>query len=112
MSEPVPEAIAAAVASRGVSRLYELVRARFSGDAAATAALTAAEPADVGSPQVRTLSVLLTQAERADPEFGRELRREFERATSGTTWTVRNRVSGVATNSVQAGHVEGGINFH
>ncbi|XVV05063.1 hypothetical protein ACQPW3_06575 [Actinosynnema sp. CA-248983] len=101
--------IAASLASRAFAGLYALVRAKFADDPEATAALTAAEGAAPGSPQVAALTEVLRRAEAEDPSFGVRLRREHERVT---LYKVNNTVSGGAHHQVvQAGEISGDITF-
>lgn len=109
MPEPVLVSIAAALASRTVAGLYELVRAKFADDPAATAALTAAEGAPEDSPQVKALSEVLERTVEADPAFGAELR---EHHVVTQTGRVTNQFSGTAHGMVvQAHDIQGGITF-
>lgn len=80
MPEPVLISIAAALASRAVMGLYQLVKERFAEDPAAAAALEAAEGAAEDSSAVRELGMRLAGAEADDPEFAQRLRTEWERA--------------------------------
>ncbi|MBB5957573.1 hypothetical protein FHS29_004168 [Saccharothrix tamanrassetensis] len=112
MPEPVLVSIAASLATRAVAGLYELVRARFAGDPAAIAALTAAEGAPPDSPQVHALGEVLGRAAATDPRFGEELRRAHEQAGVAQTGRVTNQISGtVHGNVLQAGDIQGGVSF-
>ncbi|WP_309114095.1 hypothetical protein [Saccharothrix sp.] len=109
MTEPVLVTIAASLATRAFAGLYALVRAKFADDPEATAALTAAEGAAPGSPQVAALAEALRRAEAEDPPFGDRLRREHERVT---LYKVDNKVTGGANHQVvQAGEITGDITF-
>ncbi|MCE6993439.1 hypothetical protein LZG04_01245 [Saccharothrix sp. S26] len=109
MPEPMLVSIAASLASRAVAGLYELVRAKFADDPAATAALTAAQGTEEGSPQVAALSEALHRAVESDPAFGSELRAHHAVTQRGR---VTNHLSGtVHGNVVQAGDIQGGITF-
>ncbi|GAB3005174.1 hypothetical protein [Saccharothrix stipae] len=109
MPEPMLVSIAASLATRAVAGLYELVRAKFADDPAATAALTAAEGAAEDSPQVRDLSEALERTVEADPGFGSELRAHHAVTQSGR---VSNQISGtVHGNVLQAGDIQGGVSF-
>lgn len=114
MSEPVLLSIAAALATQAVRGLYQLVKAKFADDPAATAALEAAEGAAEDSPEVRELGATLEQATQDDPEFAERLRGEWERFTSSgnaQTGGVVNQVSGQVDKLVQARDIHGGITF-
>ncbi|MEU4443954.1 hypothetical protein AB0K14_10960 [Actinosynnema sp. NPDC050801] len=109
MPEPMLVSIAASLATRAVAGLYELVRAKFADDPAATLALTAAEGAAEDSPQVRELSEALERTVEADPGFGAELRAHHAVTQSGR---VSNQISGtVHGNVLQAGDIQGGVSF-
>lgn len=110
MPEPMLVTIAASLASRAVAGLYELVRAKFADDPAATAALTAAEGAAEDSPQVKALSEALERTAKADPAFGAELRAHHAVTQTGR---VSNQISGtVHGNVLQAGDIQGGVSFN
>ncbi|GGP43882.1 hypothetical protein [Saccharothrix coeruleofusca] len=112
MAEPVLVSIASALATRAFARLHDLVRARLAGDPEASAALAAARGADAGSPAVAALGEVLENTERQDPAFGRELRREWERASATGTGGVVNQVTApVHGTVVQAGDIQGGVTF-
>jgi hypothetical protein len=114
--EPVLISMAAALASRTVIGLYQLVKEKFAGDHLATAALEAVEGAVGDSPEVRELSEKLASAEAADPEFARRLRTEWEHAGGNPhaeSGGVINDVSGdVQGNVLQARDIHGDITFH
>jgi len=114
MPEPVLLSIATAVVTKAVAGLYDLVKAKFSDDPVATAALEAAERAGEGSPEAERLGDVLADAERRDPEFGERLRGEWER--SGPTVTQTGHTANQFSHSpgakvVQAGQVDGGVSF-
>ncbi|WP_367131645.1 hypothetical protein [Saccharothrix sp. HUAS TT1] len=109
MPEPVLLSIAASLAARTVAGLYELVRVKFADDPVATAALTAAEGAPPGSPQVRALSETLERTIGDDPAFGAELRAHHAVTQTGR---VTNQISGTTHGPVvQAGDIQGGVHF-
>jgi hypothetical protein len=113
--EPVLVSVAAAVAGKAVVGLYHLIKAKFADDPDATAVLEAAEGAAQDSPEVRELAETLEAKQAADPEFGEQVRAEWERAAVGQhaeTGGVTNQISGhVGGNVVQARDIEGGITF-
>ncbi|MEU5690309.1 hypothetical protein [Actinosynnema sp. NPDC020468] len=112
MPEPVLVSIAAALSSRAVAGLYDLVRTRFAGDQEATAALAAVEGARPDSPQVRALGQALADAERDDPGFASALRHEYHRTRVDQHGEVNNSVSGTVHGTVvQARDIQGGISF-
>jgi hypothetical protein len=113
--EPVLVSIAAALAAKAVTSVYDLVRAKFAGRPAATEVLEAADGAEPGSPEVAALSAELGEAERDDLEFAERLRTLWhtesveQRAARGG---VNNQISGnVSGKVVQARDIEGGITF-
>lgn len=110
--EPVLVSIAAALATKAVSGLYQLVKARFAEDPVATAALTAAEGASEDSAEVAELGTALEHAQRKDPEFAERLRAEWEKTTVTQTGRVVNQISGTVHGKVlQAGDIQGGVSF-
>ena len=111
MPEPILVSIAATLAAKSVTSLYDLVKRKFAGHQDATAALEAAEHAGPDSPEVATLATRLAAAEAEDPTFGRELRDTWERV-SADRGAVVNQISGnVSGKVVQARDIEGGISF-
>ncbi|MFC6092013.1 hypothetical protein [Saccharothrix lopnurensis] len=116
MPEPVLLSIAAALATRAVAGLYELVRARFEDDPVAIAALTAAEGAPEDSAEVRVLGDVLERTAANDPGFAEALRREHAQAARegrvNQAGRVTNHISGtVHGNVLQAGDIQGGVSF-
>ncbi len=113
MPEPVLLSIATAVVTKAVTGLYELVKAKFSGDPVATAALEAAEGAAADSAAVAELGEALERAEIEDPAFGERLRGEWEKSTTVTqSGHVTNQISGTVHGKVlQAGDIQGGVSF-
>lgn len=115
MPEPILVSIAAAVAGKGASTLYDVVKEKFADRPQANAALEAAEGSAPESPEVNRLGRELALAEQEDPEFSAALR---------ATWSsigvqqradhdgVINEISGsVEGRVVQARDIEGGVNF-
>jgi hypothetical protein len=114
MPEPILVAIAAALAAKSATGLYDLVKRKFAKDPAATAALEAASMSPDDSQPVKALAERLHQAEANDEEFADTLRAEWHelqkaRATHGG---VHNQVTGNVTGKVvQAGDVHGNISL-
>ncbi|MGH3909081.1 MAG: hypothetical protein ACRDTE_33625 [Pseudonocardiaceae bacterium] len=115
MPEPVLVSIAAALAGKSASTLYEVVRRKFARSPEATTVLEEALGSAPYSPQVQALSAELDRAERADPEFASDLRAVWgqvsvqQRADSDG---VANQVSGtVSGNVIQARDIDGGVSF-
>ncbi|HEX6342653.1 hypothetical protein [Umezawaea sp.] len=118
MPEPVLLSIAAAVATRAVKGLYELVRAKFADDPDASELLDAAERAAAegdatDSPEVAELGEALERAERQDPEFGERLRGHWgHSATVEQRGRVTNQLTGdVHGKLLQAGDIQGNVHF-
>jgi hypothetical protein len=125
--EPILMSIAAALAGKAVPALFEFVKNKFAGRKAAAEALAAAEGKEAESLEVKALSEELAKAEQADPEFGTELRKQWQVSIEAgrdvnigstiTTNTVHNSgpintISGNVTGKViQAGDIHGNISF-
>ena len=117
MSEPVLLSIAVAVATKAVKGLYDLVKEKFADDPVASEVLDAAESAaaeeGAESPEVVELSEALEQAELQDPEFGKQLRGQWEQSVTVTQkGRVTNQLTGTVNGRVvQAGDIQGGVHF-
>ncbi|PPK64098.1 hypothetical protein V5P93_006338 [Actinokineospora auranticolor] len=115
MPEPVLVSIAAALAAKSVTSLYDLVKARFAKRGEAAAALTAAEGAAPDSPQVVALAGELERAAQEDPHFAQELRSLWGVESSGQQAAhggVVNQITGNVSGKVlQARDIEGGVSF-
>lgn len=115
MPDPVLVSIAAALAGKSASTLYEVVRRKFARSPEAGTVLEEAVGSAPDSEQVRVLSEELERAERADPEFAADLRAVWgqvsvQQRADGDG--VANQVSGtVSGNVVQARDIDGGVNF-
>lgn len=114
MQEPILVAVAAALAGKAVTSLYDVVKRRFAGRDGAAQVLAAAEGADPESPEVAALACELARAEHDDPGFAAELRVEWEKYAGrqvqhgGTT----NQITGSVTGKVvQARDIQGGVRF-
>lgn len=111
MPEPVLVSIAAALAAKSATSLYELVKRKFSGRKEAQAALEAAEGAASDSAEVEALATQLADTERRDPAFATELRNAWQQV-SATDGRVVNQITGnVSGKVVQARDIEGGVTF-
>jgi hypothetical protein len=115
MPEPILVAIAAALASKGATSLYDFVKRKFGGNEEAVETLEAAEGASADSAEVAVLGELLATAERDDAEFGAELRARWAElsvsqrvAGDGVANQISSEISGQA---VQARDIEGGVTF-
>lgn len=115
MAEPILVAIAAALAGKGASSLYELVRRKFGRNEEAVEALEAARGAAPESDAVVVLSERLESAEREDPEFAAKLRTLWQdlsvhQRVDGPG--VANHISGGNSGQVaQARDIQGGVSF-
>ncbi|HEX7660402.1 MAG TPA: hypothetical protein VF444_13080 [Pseudonocardiaceae bacterium] len=121
MTDPILGAVAAALATKAVTGLYDFVKNAFArrGRTAKqdTAALEAARGAAADSPQVEALATVLTRAAAEDPEFAEGLRVQWQLVAQqvsqdAETGGVTNSISGTVTgNVVQARDIDGGIHF-
>ena len=115
MPDPVLVSIAAALAAKTVTSLYDLVKRKFAGKPEQTAALAAAQGAAPGSPEVLALSAELAAAEATDPRFARELREAWGQVSIDQhvdNGGVVNQVTGTVTGKVvQARDIQGGVSF-
>ena len=113
MPEPVLVAISAALATKAVTTLYDFVRTRFATRKEAAAALAAAEGAEPDSAEVRALADELHKAESADPDFGAELRKQWQTVQQTGVDQSTFTISGTMHNSrvVQAKEIKGDISF-
>lgn len=115
MTDPVLASIAAALAGKGASSLYEVVRRKFARSPQAGTVLEEAVGSAADSEQVRVLSEELDRATREDPEFAADLRAVWgqvsvQQCADGDG--VTNQVSGtVHGNVVQARDIDGGVSF-
>ena len=111
MPEPILVSIAAALAAKSVTSLYDLVKRKFTGRTEAEAALEAAGGAVPESPEVAALATHLAAAANEDPAFGAELRHTWQQV-SATRGGVVNQITGnISGNVVQARDIKGGISF-
>ncbi|WP_370963189.1 hypothetical protein [Amycolatopsis sp. cg9] len=114
MPEPILISIAAALAAKGATGLYDVVKRKFAKNPAALAELEAASVAPTDTQPIRALAERLETAEAQDREFAEELRTEWRKLPeSGATYGgVHNTVTGNVTGKViQAGDVHGNINL-
>jgi hypothetical protein len=115
MPEPVLVSIAAALAAKAVTSIYDMVKKRFADRAEARAALEAANNAPNDDQAVHALAEQLAVEEAADPEFGASLRAEWAKVNveqhadrGGVTNQITGNVSGKV---VQARDIDGGVSF-
>jgi hypothetical protein len=114
MPEPILVAIAATLAAKSATSLYDLVKRKFAKDLAATAALDAASAAPGDPEPVKALAERLHQAEADDEQFADALRTEWQKLPEARTTHggVHNQVTGNVTGKVvQAGDVHGNISL-
>lgn len=107
MSDPILVAIAAAIAGKTASTLYELVKRRFSGDKAAADTLEAAQGSEPDSAEVHALAGKLSEAEDSDNAFATSLRTTWKStqenvsgSQSGTSGGVANQMLGGSANTL------------
>lgn len=102
--------IAAALAAKSATSLYELVKRKFAGRKEAAEALAAASGAAPDSPEVAAVAEHLEAVAAADPEFDAEVRETY--AAGADRGGVVNQITGnVSGKVVQARDIEGGISF-
>ncbi|MEC3979821.1 hypothetical protein [Amycolatopsis sp. H20-H5] len=112
MPEPILVAIAAALAAKSATGIYDLVKRKFAKDQAATAALEAATTSPDHTQPIQVLAERLHQAKPHDEQFADALRAEWRKLPESRTTHggVHNRISGsVSGKVVQAGEVHGNI---
>lgn len=111
MPEPILVSIAAALAAKSATSLYELVRRKFAGRKEAVAALEAADGAAPDSPEVAAVADHLATASAEDPAFGIELRNTWQQVSASQGGVVNQITGNITGKVVQARDVEGGISF-
>ncbi|MGW5055686.1 hypothetical protein [Actinokineospora sp. NPDC004072] len=113
MPDPILVDVAAALATRSATSLYDLVKAKLT--AGGRKALAAARGASRTSPEVAALAEELARAEAADPDFATALRAEWNATQIHNVvdnGSVSNQISGrVSGNVVQAKDIQGNITF-
>lgn len=114
MPEPILISIAAALAGKAATSLYDVVRAKFARNKDALTDLEKALENRDDPELVEVLAQRLEQAESEDVDFKKELRGEWERFTAsqradhGSTAT---QINGDVGKFVQAHDVHGDINL-
>lgn len=115
MSDPILISIAAALAGRAATTLYDLVKRKLARDPAATTVLEASAGAAPGSAEIRALADELRKAEQSDPAFAQELRAAWSNTANqqnAEADAVANQITGtVHGNAIQARDIQGGINL-
>ncbi|MEV6824575.1 hypothetical protein [Amycolatopsis sp. NPDC051102] len=114
MPEPILISIAAALAAKGATGLYELVRRKFAKNPPAIAALEAAAAAPEDNRPITALAERLSEAQVEDAEFAEALREEWEKLPESrvSRGDVHNTVTGNVTGKVvQLRDVHGNINL-
>lgn len=111
MPEPILVSIAATLAAKTATSLYDLVKRRFAGRQDAEAALEAAEHTGPDSPEVATLATHLASSAAEDPTFGEELRNAWERVNADRGAVINQITGNVSGRVVQARDIEGGVSF-
>ncbi|TNC27316.1 hypothetical protein [Amycolatopsis alkalitolerans] len=106
MPEPILISIAAALAGKAATSLYDLVKKKFAKSPEAVAELEAATPE---APEtIEAVAERLESLSREDPEFGEALRAEWARHDESVTNTISGKVHGKV---VQARDIHGDIHF-
>ncbi|MFC5286717.1 hypothetical protein ACFPM7_06610 [Actinokineospora guangxiensis] len=115
MPEPFLISIAAALAGRGASSLYELVKTKLANRPAATAALESAKGKPADSPEVVVLADHLQQATAEEPGFRDQLTATWNASkvdqtasSGGVTNTISGDISGSA---LQTRDINGNVSF-
>ncbi|UVS77371.1 hypothetical protein [Actinokineospora sp. UTMC 2448] len=100
--DPILVDVAAALAARSATSLYDTVKAWFTRGGRQADVLEAAEGAAPDSPEVAALAEELARAEADDPEFADTLRAEWEAARDDPAagGGVSNRITGTVTGNV------------
>lgn len=114
MPEPILVSIAAALAAKGATGLYDLVKRKFATNPTAIAALEAASSAPEDDRPVTALAERLYEAEAEDGEFSEALRAEWDKLPESRVshGDVHNSVTGTVTGKVvQLRDVHGNINL-
>lgn len=115
MPDPILVSIAAALAGKGATGLYDLVKKKFAGSPQALGCLDGAEGSPPDSPEVHALSEELAKAESLDPQFTADLRAIWGRVSTrqrADHGGVVNGITGtVGGNVLQARDIEGGVSF-
>lgn len=115
MPEPILVSIAATLAGKGASALYDVVKKKFAGSPEATAALADAQDSVPDSPQIHALAHELARAESSDPEFAADLRAVWGQVSvrqHAGNGGIANQISGTVNGKVlQARDIEGGVSF-
>lgn len=106
MPEPILVSIAAALASKAATSLYDLAKRKFVGHAKASAELEAAVEQPDDPRLIEILAERLAAAEDDDPEFRTALRAAWASHNSGN---VHNQVRGHVAKLVQARDIHGNI---
>jgi hypothetical protein len=109
--EPILVAIAAALAAKSATSLYDLVKRKLTGRGEAEAALEAAEGAPPDSPEVTALATHLASVETEDPAFSEELRHTWQQVSASQGGVVNQITGDVSGKVVQARDIKGDISF-
>ena len=122
--EPMLTEIATALATKAVTGVYDLVKAKFAKNRPAQAEIAAAVEEPDDPRRIEALATLLAEAERTDPEFGAALRAQWAVTIHNETIhnetihnqqpsspDVTNTVSGNVAKLVQARDIHGNISL-
>ena len=114
MTDPILVDIAAALATKSATSLYDYVKSKLTHGGREADALEAAEGADPDSPEVLALAEELARTEADDPDFATALRAEWNAAQVRQVvdrGSVSNKVQGDVTGPVIQAHQIGDINL-
>lgn len=114
MPEPILISIAAALAGKAATSLYDTVRAKFARNKNALAGLEEAVEKPNDPHLIEALAQRLGDAEIDDAEFKKELRGEWERFSAAqqvTQGSMATQINGDVGKFVQARDVHGDINL-
>jgi hypothetical protein len=109
--DPILVSIAAALAAKSATSLYDLVKRKLTGRGEAEAALDAAEGAPPDAPEVTALAAHLATVEAEDPPFSEELRYMWQQVSAGEDGVVNQITVNVSGKVVQARDIKGDISF-
>jgi hypothetical protein len=111
MPEPVLVSIAAAIAAKSATSLYDLVKRKFAGRDDAAETLLALEGAAPDSPEISAFATRLAAAEAEDPAFSAELRHTWQEVNATRGGVVNQILGNVSGKVVQARDIQGGISL-
>lgn len=114
MPEPILISIAAALASKAATSLYDVVRNKFARNKEALAELEEASARPDDPQLIEALAQHLEQSEADDTEFKKELRDEWEKIIASQHvdhGSIATQITGDVGKFVQVRDVHGDINL-